>query len=183
MSVRDAVIVSTARTPIGRAYKGAFNATPGATFGLTIACSGDRARRHRSRRDRRRGLGLRAHPGRSGRQHRPAGRAPRRLPGDGQRADDRPPMRLGPDGDRHGRQAGHRRPDGYRRRGRSGFDQHGPDAGNADRRRSVADRDAQGRLHADARHGRDGRPALQDQPRGAGRICAPVAAAHGRRAG
>jgi acetyl-CoA C-acetyltransferase len=28
MSVRDAVIVSTARTPIGRAYRGAFNATP-----------------------------------------------------------------------------------------------------------------------------------------------------------
>jgi acetyl-CoA C-acetyltransferase len=33
MSARDAVIVSTARTPIGRAYKGAFNATPGATLG------------------------------------------------------------------------------------------------------------------------------------------------------
>ena len=30
---RDAVIVSTARTPIGRAYKGAFNATAGATLG------------------------------------------------------------------------------------------------------------------------------------------------------
>ena len=30
---RDAVIVSTARTAIGRAYKGAFNATPGATLG------------------------------------------------------------------------------------------------------------------------------------------------------
>jgi acetyl-CoA acetyltransferase family protein len=30
---RDAVIVSTARTPIGRAYKGAFNITPGATLG------------------------------------------------------------------------------------------------------------------------------------------------------
>ncbi len=30
---RDAVIVSTARTPIGRAYRGAFNATPGATLG------------------------------------------------------------------------------------------------------------------------------------------------------
>lgn len=29
----DAVIVSTARTPIGRAYKGAFNATHGATLG------------------------------------------------------------------------------------------------------------------------------------------------------
>src|SRR5687767_10092484 len=33
MSVRDAVIVSTARTPIGRAYKGAFNATPSPTLG------------------------------------------------------------------------------------------------------------------------------------------------------
>ncbi len=33
MSARDAVIVSTARTPIGRAYKGAFNATSGATLG------------------------------------------------------------------------------------------------------------------------------------------------------
>src|SRR5260221_379439 len=30
---RDAVIVSTARTPVGRAYKGAFNATPGPTLG------------------------------------------------------------------------------------------------------------------------------------------------------
>jgi acetyl-CoA acetyltransferase family protein len=30
---RDAVIVSTARTPIGRAYKGGFNATPGPTLG------------------------------------------------------------------------------------------------------------------------------------------------------
>ena len=33
MSMRDALIVSTARTAIGRAYKGAFNATPGATLG------------------------------------------------------------------------------------------------------------------------------------------------------
>jgi acetyl-CoA C-acetyltransferase len=33
MSTRDAVIVSTARTPIGRAYKGAFNATAGPTLG------------------------------------------------------------------------------------------------------------------------------------------------------
>jgi acetyl-CoA acetyltransferase family protein len=33
MTTRDAVIVSTARTPIGRAYKGAFNATPGPTLG------------------------------------------------------------------------------------------------------------------------------------------------------
>jgi acetyl-CoA C-acetyltransferase/acetyl-CoA acyltransferase len=33
MAAREAVIVSTARTPIGRAYKGAFNMTPGATLG------------------------------------------------------------------------------------------------------------------------------------------------------
>jgi acetyl-CoA C-acetyltransferase len=31
-NVRDAVIVSTARTPIGRAYRGAFNATPSPTL-------------------------------------------------------------------------------------------------------------------------------------------------------
>jgi acetyl-CoA C-acetyltransferase/acetyl-CoA acyltransferase len=38
MATRDAVIVSTARTPIGRAYKGAFNATAGATLGsLSLA--------------------------------------------------------------------------------------------------------------------------------------------------
>ena len=44
MSVRDAVIVSTARTPIGRAYKGAFNATPGATLGaLSLAPAIERA--------------------------------------------------------------------------------------------------------------------------------------------
>src|SRR5688500_15313642 len=32
MASRDAVIVSTARTAIGRAYKGAFNATPSPTL-------------------------------------------------------------------------------------------------------------------------------------------------------
>ena len=32
MSMRDALIVSTARTPIGKAYKGAFNATPSPTL-------------------------------------------------------------------------------------------------------------------------------------------------------
>lgn len=41
---RDAVIVSTARTPIGRAYKGGFNATPGATLGsFSFAAAVERA--------------------------------------------------------------------------------------------------------------------------------------------
>ena len=42
--MRDAVIVAAARTPIGRAYKGAFNATPGASLGaLSIAEAVSRA--------------------------------------------------------------------------------------------------------------------------------------------
>ena len=32
MTTREAVIVSTARTPIGRAYRGAFNALPSPTL-------------------------------------------------------------------------------------------------------------------------------------------------------
>src|ERR1044072_9879900 len=44
MSVRDAVIVSTARTPIWGAYRGAFNATPGASLGpLCLAPAVERA--------------------------------------------------------------------------------------------------------------------------------------------
>jgi len=34
--MRDAVIVSTARTPIGRAYKGAFNATPAPSLAAPV---------------------------------------------------------------------------------------------------------------------------------------------------
>jgi acetyl-CoA acetyltransferase family protein len=42
---RDAVIVSTARTPIGRAYKGAFNATSGPTLGsFSLKAAIERAR-------------------------------------------------------------------------------------------------------------------------------------------
>ena len=42
--MRDAVIVSAARTPVGRAYRGAFNATPGPTLGaLSIAEAVSRA--------------------------------------------------------------------------------------------------------------------------------------------
>lgn len=42
--MRDAVIVSAARTPIGRAYKGAFNMTPGATLGaMSLRAAVERA--------------------------------------------------------------------------------------------------------------------------------------------
>ena len=43
--MREAVIVSTARTPIGRAYRGAFNDTHGATLaGHAISARGRAAR-------------------------------------------------------------------------------------------------------------------------------------------
>ena len=45
MAVRDAVIVSTARTPIGKAYRGAFNATPSPTLAAhPIRAAVDRAK-------------------------------------------------------------------------------------------------------------------------------------------
>ena len=43
----DAVIVSTARTPIGKAYRGAFNDTDGADAGRPRDPRRGRARRHR----------------------------------------------------------------------------------------------------------------------------------------
>ncbi len=47
---RDAVIVSIARTPIGRAYRGAFNATKAPTLAAHDPERGGRARRDRPRR-------------------------------------------------------------------------------------------------------------------------------------
>ena len=42
--MRDAVIVAGARTPIGRAYRGAFNVTGGATLGaLSLRAAVERA--------------------------------------------------------------------------------------------------------------------------------------------
>ena len=55
----DAVIVSTARTPIGKAYRGAFNDTRAPTLAGHVIRARRRARRHRARRGRGRGDGLR----------------------------------------------------------------------------------------------------------------------------
>ena len=64
--MREAVIVSTARTPIGRAYRGAFNATPVADARPRFSIrSGDRACQDRCRRDRRRDHGRGAAAGRA----------------------------------------------------------------------------------------------------------------------
>ena len=46
--MREAVIVSTARTPIGKAYRGAFNDTQAQTLGGHAIADARRARRRRS---------------------------------------------------------------------------------------------------------------------------------------
>ena len=79
--MRDAVIVAAARTPIGRAYKGAYNATPGPSLGaLAIAEAVRRAGIEGGEVEDVR-LGRGADPGRPGAQHRPAGGAARGAAG------------------------------------------------------------------------------------------------------
>ena len=46
--MREAVIVSTARTPIGKAYRGAFNDTPAQTLGGHAIAAALGARRRRA---------------------------------------------------------------------------------------------------------------------------------------
>ena len=96
----EAVIVSTARTPLCKSWRGAFNMTHGATMGGHALQHGDRARAARSRRGRRRDHGLRQ-PGRRDRpQHRAADRDARRLPGHRPGHDREPLLLVGPADDR-----------------------------------------------------------------------------------
>ena len=80
--MREAAIVSAARTPIGRAFRGAFNQTPGATMAGLRRRRRDGARRRRSGRSRGRRHRLGLARRRDRQQHRPHGRAARRLSGD-----------------------------------------------------------------------------------------------------
>ena len=118
--MRDAVIVSTARTAIGRAYSGAFNATPGPTLGsFSLKPAIERARIDPGEIDDV-VWGAVLHAGHAVGNIGRAGRAARRLPGHGVGHDHRPPMLVGADGHRHRGQADHRRPDGRGRRRRTG---------------------------------------------------------------
>ncbi len=152
--MRDAVIVSTARTGIGKAYRGAFNATPSPTLAAhPIRAAIERAGVDPGEVDdvimgAALQQGVQTH-------HRPA--PPRCAPGCRSTVAghvDRPPVRVGPDGDRDRRQAGHRRPHGRRRRRRRRKHQPGPDRRDAPRPRPRAAGHAQRRLHADDRHRR-----------------------------
>ena len=105
----NAVIVSTARTPLAKSWKGAFNMTHGATLGGHAVQARGAARRHRRRRRRRRDHGLRQSRRRHRRQHRAPDRADGR-PADHRVGRDRQPLLLlGPADHRHGRPARDRR--------------------------------------------------------------------------
>ena len=67
----DAVIVSTARTPIGKAFRGVFNDTHGADMGAHVDQARRRARQGRARRGRGRDPGLRRAGRHDGLQRRP----------------------------------------------------------------------------------------------------------------
>ena len=176
---RDAVIVATARTPIGRAYRGAFNHTPAPTLAAhalraavqsrwCLAC-GDR-RLFARLRD---AAGLAAH-------HRPHGGIARGVPGGSAGHDARPAVRLRSHGHRHRREAGDRRSHGHRDRRRRRIHFDGADAGVAHRAGPRATRDAARRAHADDRHRRGRGRALRHFTRTLRCVCVVIAAAHAR---
>ena len=176
----DAVIVSTARTPIGRAYRGAFNNTHGATLGGHVI-------QHAVQR-----AGLEpgqvedvilgcALPGRRDRtQHRAGVGTPGRAAGHDGRRHREPLLLLGPAGDRHGRAARDRRSGAGHGRGRAGV--HQPRAERAHEPAPlprVVDGRPQARdLHVDDRDGRGRLQALLRHAGDAGRVCAGQPAAH-----
>ena len=107
--MREAVIVSAARTPIGRAFRGAFNQTHGATMAGHVIAR-DRARGRRSGRGRGRHPRLRLARRRDRQQHRPHGGAARGLSGGRPGPDDQPLLRVGSaTRSRRRREAHHRR--------------------------------------------------------------------------
>ncbi|MFK4644771.1 acetyl-CoA acetyltransferase [Bradyrhizobium ottawaense] len=102
----DAVIVSTARTPIGKAYRGALNATEGATLlGHAIGEAVARAKVDpKEIEDVVMGAALQQ--GSTGGNIARQGAAARRPSRHRRRHHDRPAMRLGPAGDRARRALG-----------------------------------------------------------------------------
>lgn len=176
--MREAVIVSTARTPITKAQRGEFNLIAGPTWRRT-PCAPRWNAPAWTRPDRGRADRLRLSRGRHRPQHRPPGRDPRRAACVRGRRHHQPLLRLGPAGHRFGgrahrdgRRAGHDRrrrrmrfadPHPRRRRQRSGSVAAGAQA------RAVPAHDR------DRRHRR--RP-LRHQPRGAGPLRGAKPAAH-----
>ncbi len=172
-TMRDAVIVSTARTPIGHAYRGAFNDTQAAGAGRPCRGARGRARRPRARRGRGRASSAprcsRARPAATSRARRrcaPGCRSRRRHVASTANAP-RGMMAIAT----AAKQVIH---DGMEVAVGGGVEsiclvqnEHSEPAARAD---PWLPRAQAGALHVDAGDRRDGRRALRHQPRGAGRI-------------
>ena len=120
--MREAVIVSTARTPIGKAYRGAFNDTQAQTLGGHAIANALDARPRRRRRGRRRGDGRGDAAGLDRLQLRAPVGLTRRPSDQRRRHVGRPAMRLRPDGDFDRRQGDRQRRHEHRRRRRARID-------------------------------------------------------------
>ncbi len=183
--MREAVIVSTARTPIGKAYRGAFNDTEAQTLGgHAIAEALKRARIDGAEVDDV-VIGAAMQQGstgynigrqaalRAGLPTSVAGMSIDRQCASGLMAIATAAKEIVHDGMSVDRRRRARVDLARPERPHEPFSRAGP----------VARRPSQRRLHVDARDRRDRRRALQDLARGAGRFRAPVAAAHRGRAG
>ncbi len=181
--MREAVIVSQARTPIGRAYRGAFNATPAPTLaGHAIAAAVARAGIEPGEVDDV-VLGAALQQGtqgsniarlaalRAGLPVTVAGMSVDRQCASGMMAIATAAKEILHDGMRIAVAGGRR----------EHFD--GADRGDARGARPVAAGDAPGRAHADDRHGGDGGAALPGDAAVAGRFFPPKPAADGGGAG
>ncbi len=160
--MREAVIVSTARTPIGKAYRGAFNDTPAQTLGgHAIGAAVGRAGVAGAEVDDV-VMGAAMQQGATGVERRAPMRVARGAADQRRRHVGRPAMRLGPDGDRHRGQADRRRRHADRGRRRPGVDLAGAERPHEplSRGRSLAAPASRRRLHVDAGDGRDRRRAL-----------------------
>ena len=120
--MREAVIVSTARTPIGKAYRGAFNDTQAQTLGgHAIANALKRASVDPGEVDDV-VMGAALQQGSQGGNVARQCAAARRPSDQRRRHVGRPAMRLGPHGDRHRREGDHRRRHERRHRRRARID-------------------------------------------------------------
>ena len=175
--MREAVIVSTARTPIGKAYRGAFNDTQAQTLGGHAIANALEARIRRSRRSRRRGDGRGAPAGIRGRQCRATGAVAGGTSDQRRRHVGRPAMRLWPHGDRHRREGNRRRRHERHHRRRARIHLARPERQDEplSRSRSLARRASRRPLHDDDRDRRDRGGAIPGYARAAGRIRAAVA--------
>ena len=170
--MREAVFVSTARTPLTKAHRGEFNITSGPTLAALPSRSGG-ARRYRSRPHRGSGPRLRKSGRPPGAQYRSPGRHPRRAADHGGRQHGQPLLRLRPASDR-GRGRSHRDGRAKRHRRRRCGEHLGPEAParTRGRQRSV-DRRAQAcPLHGRDRHRGHRGATLWRQPRGQDRFSA-----------